>query len=357
MKVSEIIESHKSNSADLVSKLQKIYALLPQKHSNARNQSDLNLSIIEFLDILKSFPSNRLPYSAISTFVFTTNDNGVGEFFSLLDTEISTFELDEDTLTKYIRLSEHFELARSQKELLFIEQKEEIEKLSFNITYLENAIAQYDTSKQQIEHRIKFLTNLQNEITVKHNKVDEDFQKIENKTDQLTVNLISILGIFAAILLGAYGSIQGFTNLFTNASSLSMGKIIMISSIGGSSVLIILFFLLSSVARLTGRNFGNGGTDFISKHPIMMYSHCVLLFLFALGGTFEIIDNNIKPNIYWLWLLLPILLLIHGFKILLYKSPWGILYTFKTTGTVKREVILMYGIIALIFIILYIKYV
>lgn len=357
MKASKIIEVHKSNSTSLVSSLQKIYTLLPQKHSEAKIQSELNFAITGFLDILKEFPSNRLPYSAISTFVFTTNDAGVGEFFNLLDEEISTFDLDEDTVTKYIRLSEHFELARSQKELLFIEQKDEIEKISYNITYLENAVAQFESSKEEIELRIVFLTDLNEKIKSKQIEVEKDFQKIESKTDQLTVNLISILGIFAAILLGAYGSIQGFTNLFTNADKLSMGKIIMISSIGGSSVLLILFFLLSSVARLTGRNFGNGGTDFMSKHPIMMYSHCVLLFLFTLGGTFEIIDNSLNPNIYWFWILIPILLLIHIFKTLTYKSPWGILYTFKTTGKIKREVFMMYVILTLLIVILYILYV
>ena len=75
----------------------------------------------------------------------------------------------------------------------------------------------------------------------------------------------------------------------------------MLSSIGASAVLLILFFLLSSIAWLTSRKFGNGGHNFIGKHPIMFYSHCILFVLFINGGVIELIKHEVVPEKSWLW--------------------------------------------------------
>lgn len=65
----------------------------------------------------------------------------------------------------------------------------------------------------------------------------------------MITNFITILGIFAAILMGAFGSIQAFSSLFDNAVFLDLGKLLIISSVGASSVVLILFFLLNGIAE------------------------------------------------------------------------------------------------------------
>ena len=79
--------------------------------------------------------------------------------------------------------------------------------------WIEKSLNEFNEFKSDF---ILFLKNL-DELGEKFEKFESKFEKIEKSTDQITVNLISILGVFAAILLGAYGSIQGFSNVFANA--------------------------------------------------------------------------------------------------------------------------------------------
>src|SRR5699024_10830261 len=50
--------------------------------------------------------------------------------------------------------------------------------------------------------------------------------------DNMMSNFISILGIFAAIMMATFGAIQGFTAIFSNENNYSLTTIILISCFG-----------------------------------------------------------------------------------------------------------------------------
>lgn len=91
-----------------------------------------------------------------------------------------------------------------------------------------------------------------------YSDLKKQYSELKNEANKqyqsILAQFIAILGIFAAILMGAFGAIQGFTSLFSNAHKLSMGEILIISSIGASSIILILFFLLNGISKLIGRS-------------------------------------------------------------------------------------------------------
>lgn len=99
------------------------------------------------------------------------------------------------------------------------------------------------------------------ELKEEYEKLQRDYKALKKDAETqykgLLTQFIAILGIFAAIMMGAFGSMEGFISLFNNAENISIGKIMMISSIGASGVTLILFLLLYSISKLTKFNFSS----------------------------------------------------------------------------------------------------
>lgn len=142
------------------------------------------------------------------------------------------------------------------------------------------------------------------------NQLYADLKKdAENQYKNMLTQYISILGIFAAILMGAFGAIQGFTSLFSNADKLSLGKIYIISSIGAAAVLLILFLLLNSIAKLTGRSLSSSkkeNANFIEKHPTLAIVFGILILTSLIGASIELSNINLQLAWQGLWWVLPL---------------------------------------------------
>src|SRR5699024_4154438 len=104
-------------------------------------------------------------------------------------------------------------------------------------------------------------------------------------------NFISILGIFAAIMMATFGAIQGFTAIFSNENNYSLTTIILISCFGLFALISILYILLYSISRLIDKELGHEvwSNNIFLKYPI--YSHTIVavyvIALFALTHQSE----------------------------------------------------------------------
>lgn len=336
------IDSRKNKKEEFFHELLELYHVLTYENNDIEK---VNSKFERVLVLLSHFPSDMLPYSVASEFIYEKDDEGMEYFFQyfeeLLMDRFKGLE-DLELFKKAVRLLEHMDLAVAQKSYLFRRQEYKIAEFDKELCSIEGALSKFEVTTKQIRNNLVEFENIKKSYYKLEQDIDElgeklhsfestytqfsdEFDKIKKNTDRLTVNLISILGIFASILLGAYGSIQGFSNIFANADKISIGKILMLSSVGASAILLILFFLLSSIARLTEKSFGNGGTTFISKHPIMFFGHCILLIIFTTGGVIEIIKGEITLEKNWLWIILIVILVIQVLFIYYTKSMWGIL--------------------------------
>lgn len=365
-----ISEERAIKKEEFFRELSKLYHLTAFESSATKLIDDQFTTVIVTLNY---FEMEMLPYSAASKFIYEINDDDVEYFFEFFQEKLSEriVDTDKEILQKATKLIEHLELANSQKTYLFQKQEKQLKELSKKMKAVNESLNQYEASKKEVEGRLEEFTEIVghfdelnesiHNVEKKVIKFDEDFEQVESKferieksTEQITVNLISILGIFASILLGAYGAVQGFANIFSNANKISLGKILMMSSIGASAVLLILFFLMSSIARLTDRKYGNGGTIFINKHPIMFFSHCILIVVFTAGGVIELIKNNITPQMNWLWIILFILVVIQVLFIYQTKSMWGVFkYLLDKEKPIKDLIMFALFVVLVILVLMY----
>lgn len=151
-----------------------------------------------------------------------------------------------------------------------------------------------------------------------YRQLDERYTALKNEADNQYKNMltqyISILGIFAAILMGSFGAIQGFSNIFAKADKIPLGKLLIISSIGASSVILIIFFLLNGIAKLTNRSLSSSkdeNSKLLGKHPTIVLSHGILVSIALIGGALTL--SNMKLYFAWegLWWLAPVIWIVY----------------------------------------------
>lgn len=246
--------------------------------------STLQTTAEDFFEILEKLPFDLLPYAAVSQFVYNEENEDILYFTEKLEEFITKkYSRDSDNYKKGIKMIEHMELAKQQKDFLF----------------------------EKHENEIATIKRITRRTMIKSNKIEElqnTTQELQEDNKSMMTNYISILGIFAAILMGAFGAIQGFASLFENAYSLSIGKLLIMSSIGASSVLLILFFLLNGIAKLTERSLWStdkvDGT-LLEKHPSLVITHGILIFISLVGAALELSNLPIKFAWQGLWWIFP----------------------------------------------------
>ena len=211
---------------------------------------------------IKNNKIGRILYSEISSFIFGLNESERATASANLDTLISYVldnEIDPDVQKISIKLYDHFQL---------------------NLIQLEYA-------------RIASDKAIAESIVDEKDKLHEDVKGIQKE-------YITILGIFAAILLAFVGSFTFSTSVLNNVGKVSTGKLLFIALIIGLVFILLLAilinFLLEINGRLTKNDKGKFKINSASKWAIMIIS--ILLGLFALGYAFSKIDTTTMKNFF-----------------------------------------------------------
>lgn len=178
------------------------------------------------------------------------------------------------------------------------------------LRHINLAIVQKNSFMKMQLHEIDKVKSDYHLLKSDYEKLREDANE---KYENLTTHFITILGIFAAILMGAFGAIESFSDLFSNAHTLSLGVLLIISSIGAASVLLILFFLLNSIAKLTEKSLAsdkNRNSPLILRYPILTVSYGILIFILLIGAALELSNTEVILSHKLWWWILPVLWLI-----------------------------------------------
>ncbi|WP_100008542.1 hypothetical protein [Staphylococcus pseudintermedius] len=204
----------------------------------------------------------------------------------LLYSDDDSYQLNSELIDGYkdkiiicFKIIEHIKLAISQKEGLYVKQKIEI-----------------------------------NELTKTISETKEVY-------DNMVSNYISILGIFAAILMTAFGGIQVFTGLFNN-NKFNLIDSIFLSSFGFMGVILLIFMLVNSIAKLTGKNLSSSHADdrWYFRHPTLINSFIILSSIIFFLTFWKVIKNINQLNLSYFWLLIPLFYTIVMFIIFNRKS-------------------------------------
>lgn len=279
---------------------------------------------------LTSIDPRRIPYSAISIFVFDKDTNNMTKDPSRTKIEMNYFSrryleflqkyIDEDCeqkescLTKAkcekcesslivgLKVYEHIKLAHNQVQSLFDDHDTKIKELELALDVAKETEIEMKKTVEELKEQSK-----ETEIEMK-----ETIKKIEQQSRTITSNYIAILGIFAAALMGAFGAITGFTSLFQHLNDVALGTILIVSGLGGMTVVSILFILLQSIAKLTDRTLGSfeKSAALYFRYPVITTSVLLLLTVSFIGAALNLSISPPKFSYAGAWWILPFIPLI-----------------------------------------------
>lgn len=293
---------------------------IPKSDLERSKHVDANKFILEF----ESTESGLTPIlSTTNKYTAETRDSYLLfiEAFFKIEFNLGIIPYDEITKLIYRELPE--EKLTSLSELLTELYKDTLHlqsKYSQNKSHEDNKLREYEKILRHISLALTQKHEMGNirskeiaELKMANQNLRADYndlqEKIQSQYNKMLTQFIGIMGIFSAILMGAFGAIQAFSNLFSNAHKLDLGIILIISSIGASGVILILYFLLNGVTKLTGNEFSGSSEDkstLIEKHPSLMISHGILILIAFIGASLELSNVRIKFAWQGLWWLIPL---------------------------------------------------
>lgn len=213
---------------------------------------------------------NRFEQFLVSEYGFDTSskdDEGEQSPFDVLEKELDVDEInkDQNQIINCYKIFEHLKLAISQKEGLYEKQTAEINNLT--------------------------------------NSIENTKEKYEN----MTSNYISILGIFAAILMTAFGGIQSFTSIYQN-NSYPLDDSLLIACIGFMGIILLIFLLMNSIAKLTGNKLDSktNSNKWYLRHPTLINSFILLSTIILVILMWKVINNPEEVTQSYFLFLLPL---------------------------------------------------
>ena len=156
----------------------------------------------------------------------------------------------------FLKILDHMELVSIQRHIIDDRQQSRIDKQNDELKKLEQTL---EATKEELEEIKESTTNLSN---------------------KLTVDFVTILGIFTSITFATFGGLQLLGNVFGNVKSIesaSIGSELMLGAVFLFGTYMILIALLTGLSRLMGREYK---TSFPTR--FLMVSSFFVLFMFGL---------------------------------------------------------------------------
>ena len=147
-----------------------------------------------------------------------------------------------------------------------LKNKKYVRKVALKIKDHTNlAIRQYRTLKQtDDEYKKKFSEQI------------GDFK--EKLTQDITSQLITLVGIFTAIAFVVFGGISSLGSIFSDINKKSIIKLIISSSIWGIAMFNLIFGFLLGISKMTGLNISSSNSrDFIKKYLLVFWMNAIMI--------------------------------------------------------------------------------
>lgn len=293
--IKRIADSNGSKISYIFNKLfeEYLYGIPKEEKFSERLLKDL-------LEECREINPTLIPYAEITNVIFTSEDYNN---YLTNGSETSFTEKLKSEFEKYVvgrfGIDNGRKSPRSNEELFEITSEKYETRLSIDETYQNAILVMYKIiqhSELAISQKRSLYENLKEEILSLNNTVYDATNKYEN----MMSNFISILGIFAAIMMVSFGAIQGFTAIYSNENGYSLTKILIISSFGLFALISVLYLLLYSISKLAEKDIGLNeyGSNFFNRYPI--YSHSLLItfliFLLSLTHMFKYNSPDYFPD-------------------------------------------------------------
>lgn len=192
-----------------------------------------------------------------------------------------------------------------EKDLYTTEFKEFIDKIQDHVELVNVQISKIDDGIKNAE-RVK--EDLKREIQIKEleiKKLKDDFEMIKDKQNKalkraksVQKDFVTILGIFASILITTFGGLTILTSIFNNIQTAPTGKLILFGSLVVLAIIMTVFLLLNGISKLSELNLKSCGCvndvscncSIVKKHPTLYIVTVSLLVSALIGASEYVID-------------------------------------------------------------------
>lgn len=246
---------------------------LGDHYSFEENDEQFNDDFNKLLSAACNLHTEFVPYSEITRIIYGLQDeSGMDFFMEAFKKQIrnriqhNSSELSElsNEYVILIKVSEHVNLARKQKDSLYRKQAEKIGNQ-------ENSLKQLRENTEKETKRLR--------------KLKQEMKTIKDMKSSIYGDFIAILGIFSALIFSLFG---GFDTLSKVVSQVSMNvrlyRIMISVALLGMILVSLLFFLLKAVATMSGKSIAtNLKGNVFRKYPFFMVTITVLIITFVFG--------------------------------------------------------------------------
>lgn len=229
---------------------------------------------------------DRPEYTDLTLFIYGNENDQDEEKIDLLEMNIQKVieklkEQQDNNTVKFVeKVIDHIKLAKAQKEYIN-------KKLSLAVERLNEISAQ---AVQAI--------NLANKATEIAKTAETQLKEVEKGKSKIYAEFVAILGIFTAVVLGAFGSLQVIGSVFNHIKDVPTGKLLVFSSLTSMGVILLLFILMRWINRIVHIDGGKRKHwRLVAKeNSIFLIGLFCLLYMFFLG--FLLYTPQPKNNVY-----------------------------------------------------------
>lgn len=188
----------------------------------------------------------------------------------------------------------------------FIEKiRDHIELIGIQVNRMDTGVKKANEIKEKLTEDIILLKG---EIEIKKKEFDDLSESISQlmkkqnvavkKAKKVQKEFVTILGIFATILITTFGGLTSLASIFNNINNAGTGKLILLGSFVIFTILLIVFLLLNGISKLSELNIRSCGCEVNSqcncpiskKHPTLYIVTTILIMTSLLGISEYIID-------------------------------------------------------------------
>lgn len=251
--------------------------------------------------------NERHRYSKVAKYINENadEDEQITQFLLLnLDSLIRHIDKNKDLISNEID-NIKFDTKYSESSFNVDKLIKNLEKLSDHIELENTRIIRFERGQEKIlSNNINKFNEMQRQS---QDSMKQNAEKIEEKMGN---TVISILGIFSAIIIAFFGGLNVLGNIFTHVSnsSVSIYRLIFMSCLTGIIVFDIIFMLLHFISKMLDKNMGRlcycnlrynaeSSNSFFKRfyyrvkiimirHPLMFWFNTLTIFIMI--GTFGI---------------------------------------------------------------------
>ena len=189
-------------------------------------------------------------YSEVSTFLYKVNEEDLDYVYDNVESVHRVLlSYDEENNTEYARkilkLEDHIRL-----EILRAQHLKDVQ----------------NNNAARLIRRINILSKNTNEYTKKFNSLNKQYEKQRESVDGLNSQIISVIGIFSAIVITFFGGINFIESVLNSINKVSKYRLVFAILITGFVMFNTIFMLLNFISKLTNKNIRSFCEHYIEEN-------------------------------------------------------------------------------------------